>query len=382
MIYADHAATHPLRDSARKVLATALFQEGNPSSLHAAGRDARTALENARAAMARLVGADPAEVVFTSGGSESNTAALCSAARLGARAGKRHLISTAVEHPSVLRTLEALADEGFSVELLSVTPEGYVTADQVAAAIRPDTALVAVMQGNNEIGTVQPIREIAAVCRERGVLCHTDAVQTVGRISVSAHELGVDTLSFSGHKFGAPRGIGGLYIRRGTPFLPLIPGGHQESGRRAGTENTAGAMAMAAALGEAVEGMEAENARLGSLSPALTEEILREIPHARRNGSPRWPSADVLPHIVSLTFDGIDGEALVYRLDAEGICISAGSACTAGSPEPSHVITALGISPETALGTVRISLGEGNTAEDVARIARAIVRVVKDLRGM
>ncbi len=385
MIYADYAATAPLRVASREAMTAALRLWGNPSSLYASGRDAREALETARRTVATLLGAHPSEVVLTSGGSESNTAAIRSAAIQGARAGKRHIVSTAVEHPSVLNTLRALADEGFEIQLLPVTPEGYVTAAQVAAAIRPDTALVAVMHGNNEIGTIQPIREIAAACRERGVLCHTDAVQTVGHIPVSAHELGVDSLSLSGHKFGAPRGVGALYIRKGVPFTPLIPGGHQEDGRRAGTENLAGAMGMAAALTEAAERMDEENARLRSLSNTLAGEILREIPDARLNGCPRCmsPYCDTpcsLPHIVSLTFEGIDGEALVYRLDAEGICISAGSACTAGSPDPSHVITALGIAPEVAYGTIRISLGEGNTDGDVTRMAEAIIRIVADLR--
>ena len=385
MIYADYAATHPLRACAQEAMISALELWGNPSSLYASGRDAREALETARRTVATLLGAKPSEILFTSGGSESNTTAIRSAAHFGARAGKRHIISTAIEHPSVQNTLRALADEGFEIQLLPVTPEGYVTAVQVAAAIRPDTALVAVMHANNEIGTVQPVRDIAAVCRERGVPLHTDAVQTVGHIPVNASELGVDTLSLSGHKFGAPRGIGALYIRKGVPFTPLIPGGHQESGRRAGTENLAGAMGMAAALTQAAERMEEENDRLRSLSNTLAGEILRGIPDVRINGCPRCMSPYCgtpcsLPHIVSMTFGGIDGEALVYRMDAEGICISAGSACTAGSPDPSHVITALGVDPETALGTVRISLGEGNTDGDVTRMAEAIVRIVTDLR--
>ena len=385
-IYADHAATHPLRKSAWEAMTAALHLWGNPSSLHASGREARDALETARRTIARLLGAHPSEIIFTSGGSESNTAAIRSAATEGARGGKRHILTSAVEHPSVLNTLRALSDEGFEVEYLPVTPEGYVSVPCVADALRPDTALVAVMHGNNEIGTVQPIREISALCRERGILCHTDAVQTVGRIPVSAHELGVDTLSLSGHKFGAPRGVGALYIRKGIPFAPLIPGGHQEGGRRAGTENLLGAVGMAAALTEAVEQMETENLRLSGLSNTLAGEILRGIPDARINGCPRCVSPCAtpcaLPHVVSLTFDGIDGEALAYRLDAEGIQVSAGSACTAGSPDPSHVITALGVPPETALGTIRISLGEASTDEDIARMAEAIPRLVADLRAI
>ncbi|MBE6652634.1 MAG: cysteine desulfurase [Ruminococcaceae bacterium] len=386
MIYADYAATHPLRAVAREAMTASLDLWGNPSSLHAAGRNAREALEGARATVARLIGASPSEIVFTSGGSESNTAAIRSAALHGAREGKRHILSTVIEHPSVLNTLHALSVEGFEVALLPVTSDGYINAPQVAAAIRPDTALVTVMHANNEIGTVQPIREIAAVCRRRGVPFHTDAVQTVGHISVNATELGVDTLSFSGHKFGGPHGIGVLYVRKGAPFTPLIPGGHQEAGRRAGTENLLCAVGLAAALEEAVNTMDGTGVLLRSLSNALAGNLLNAIPSIRLNGCPRCmsPYCDSpcsLPHIVSLTFDGIDGEALVYRLDTEGIAVSAGSACTAGSPDPSHVITALGLDPETALGTIRISLGADNTDEDIARMTEAIVRLVTDLQA-
>lgn len=385
-IYADYAATHPLRAAAWEAMTAALDLWGNPSSLHEAGRKAGEALATARATVARLIGAQPSEVVFTSGGSEGNTTAIRSAAHAGARAGKRHILTTAIEHPSVLNTMAVLESEGFCVERLPVSPDGYVTARQVDAAIRPDTALVAVMHANNEIGTIQPIREIAHACRERGVLFHTDAVQTVGRIPVNAKDLGVDTLSCSAHKFGGPRGVGVLYVREGTPFTPLIPGGHQEAGRRAGTENLPGAMGMAAALHEAVNGMDEANALLRSLANTLAETVLHGIPDARLNGCPRCmsPHCDApcsLPHIVSFTFNGIDGEALVYRLDAEGIHVSAGSACTAGSPAPSHVISALGLPPEVALGTVRISLGKENTAEEVAHVAQAILRLVDDLRG-
>jgi cysteine desulfurase len=384
-IYADHAATHPIRVCALEAMTAALRLWGNPSSLHAAGRDAREALEEARRTVARLLGARPSEIIFTSGGSESNTAAIRSAAAAGARVGKMHLITSAVEHPSVLRTMEALAEEGFSVEYLPVTPEGYVTPDRVAAAIRPDTALVAIMHANNEIGTVQPIRDIAALCLERGIHIHTDGVQTVGRIPVAVQELGVDTLALSGHKFGAPRGIGALYIKKGVPFTPLIPGGHQEGNRRAGTENLPGAMGMAAALTEAVGRMEEENQRLAELSNQLAGEITGQVSDVRVNGCllcglPGGMPCG-LPHVVSMTFGGVDGEALVYRLDAEGIQVSAGSACTAGSADPSHVITALGIPPEEALGTIRVSLGESNTREDIARITEALVRIVGDLRG-
>lgn len=385
-IYADYAATAPLRATAREAMTTVLDLWGNPSSLHAWGREAREALESARATVARLIGAKPSEIIFTSGGSESNTTAIRSAALLGAREGKRHIVSTAIEHPSVLNTLRTLSDGGFEVEILPVNPEGYVKAQQVADAIRPDTALVTVMHGNNEIGTVQPICDIAAVCRDRGVLFHTDAVQTVGHIPVNAGELGVDTLSFSGHKFGAPRGVGVLYVRRGTEFTPLIPGGHQERGRRAGTENLLGAVGLAAALEESVNTMSETNARLRRLANTLAGDLVNAVPGTRLNAAPRCLSPDCnspcsLPHVISLTFDGIDGEALVYRLDAEGIAVSAGSACTAGSPNPSHVITALGLDPVTALGTIRISLGADNTDEDIARMTEAMARLVADLRG-
>ena len=381
MIYADYAATHPLRDAAWKAMDDARRLCGNPSALHAAGREAKEALESARSTVAGLLGAHPREVIFTSGGSEANTTALRSAARLGAQAGKRHLLAAAIEHPSVLNTLRALADEGFEVELLPVSPEGYLQARDVAAALRADTALVAVMHANNEIGTIQPVREIAAICRERGVHIHTDAVQTVGQIPVHAGELGVDTLACSAHKFGGPRGVGVLYTRRGVMTTPLITGGHQERGLRAGTENLPGAVGMAAALEEAVGDMDARGARLRALSKSLEEEILAAFPWARRNGVPcGGGTAGSLPHLVSLTFDGLDGEALVYRLDALGICVSAGSACTAGSPDPSHVITALGVPPETALGTIRISLGEDHTEETVHRLAETVIRTVTALR--
>ena len=327
---------------------------GNPSSLHSAGQEAKEALEAARADVARCLGAQPNEIYFTSCGSESDNQAIRSAAHLGAQKGKKHIVSTAFEHHAVLHTLERLKkEEGFEVTLLDVHSSGVVSAEEVRAAIRPDTCLVTVMFANNEIGTVQPIAEIGAVCREAGVLFHTDAVQAVGHIPVDVVGQNIDMLSLSAHKFHGPKGVGALYCRKGVRLLPFIDGGAQERGRRAGTENIAGIAAMAAALKEACAGMRENAAKL----TALRDKIVAG-------------------------FEGIEGEGLLLHLDDRGVCASSGSACTSGSLEPSHVLLAIGLPHEVAHGSLRLSLSEYNTEEDADRIIAAVPEVVEYLRNM
>ncbi len=381
LIYVDHAATTPLRPCAQEAMLHAIRHWwGNPSSLHRAGREAHEALESARARLASLLGAHPREVVFTSGGTESDNTAIRMAAALGALAGKRHILTTAIEHHAVRHTVEALAEEGFDIEYLPVSADGYVSVDRVAEAIRPDTALVSVMYASNEIGTIQPMAALGALCRARSVLFHTDAVQAVGHTSVDVQRDGVDFLALSAHKFGGPRGVGALYIRAGLPVMPRMRGGAQEAGRRAGTENLPAIVGMVAALEEAVASMDETAARLESWRNALAEGLRATVPQITVNGAPPRSAAPHLPGLLSLSIEGIDGEALVYRLDAEGMAASAGSACAAGSPDPSPVLLALGQTPQQAFGGLRLSLGEGNTDEDIARLLAAIPPLVADLR--
>lgn len=351
---------------------------GNPSSLHSAGQEAKEALEAARADVARCLGAQPNEIYFTSCGSESDNQAIRSAAHLGAQKGKRHIVSTAFEHHAVLHTLERLKkEEGFEVTLLDVHSSGVVSAEEVRAAIRPDTCLVTVMFANNEIGTVQPIAEIGAVCREAGVLFHTDAVQAVGHIPVDVVGQNIDMLSLSAHKFHGPKGVGALYCRKGVRLLPFIDGGAQERGRRAGTENIAGIAAMAAALKEACAGMRENAAKLTALRDKIVA-TLTKIPHSRLNGDMEHH----LPGTVNMCFEGIEGEGLLLHLDDRGVCASSGSACTSGSLEPSHVLLAIGLPHEVAHGSLRLSLSEYNTEEDADRIIAAVPEVVEYLRNM
>lgn len=350
---------------------------GNPSSLHTAGQTAKEALERARADIGVCLNADPREIYFTSGGSESDNQAIRSCAENGAVKGKKHIITTAFEHHAVLHTVKKLEKEGFEATYLGVGADGFVTAEQVKNAIRPDTALVTVMYANNEVGTIQPIREIGAVCRQAGVVFHTDAVQAVGHIPVDVKADNIDMLSLSAHKFHGPKGAGALYCRRGLPLKTFIEGGAQERGRRAGTENIGGICAMAEALKEACAGMKENTARLTALRDKIIDGLLK-IPHSRLNGG----RENRLPANVNMCFEGIEGEGLLLHLDARGICASSGSACTSGSLDPSHVLLALGLPHEIAHGSLRISLSEYNTEEDADAIIKAVPEVVKLLRDM
>ena len=378
MIYADNAATTKMSSTAIQAMLPYMDQVyGNPSSLHTAGQQAAEALQSARERIAVCLGCQPREIYFTSGGSEADNQALISAAKIGERKGKKHIISTAFEHHAVLHTLQGLEKQGFEVELLPVGEAGTVTAQQVADAIREDTCLVSVMYANNEIGSVLPVGEIGRVCRERGVVFHTDAVQAAGHLPIDVREQQIDLLSLSAHKFHGPKGIGVLYARQGLALTTLIAGGAQERGKRAGTENIPAIMGMAAALEEACAHME-ENARTVA---ALRDKLiagLSKIPHCALNGDP----VHRLPGNVSFCFEGIEGESLLLLLDAKGICASSGSACTSGSLDPSHVLLAIGRPHEVAHGSLRLSLCHWNTEEDVDEMLRVIPQVVEYLRNM
>ena len=377
-IYADNAATTKMsRASIDAMLPYMETYYGNPSSLHSVGQRAAEALADARARIAARLGCQPREITFTSGGSEADNQALISAARLGEKKGKKHIISTAFEHHAVLHTLEKLKKEGFEVELLPVGSTGTVTAAQVAAAIRPDTCLVSVMYANNEIGSVMPIAEIGSVCRAAGVLFHTDAVQAAGHLPINVKKQNIDMLSLSGHKFHGPKGIGALYARQGILLTPVIEGGAQERGKRAGTENIPAIVGMAAAFDEACEHMAENTAYISALRDRLIAG-LSPIPHSALNGDP----VNRLPGNVHFCFEGIEGESLLLLLDARGICASSGSACTSGSLDPSHVLLAIGRPHEIAHGSLRLTLCETNTAEEVEYMLHAIPEVVSYLRGM
>ena len=350
---------------------------GNPSSLHTVGQVAKEALDNARERIANCLGANPNEIYFTSGGSEADNQAIRSAATLGARKNKRHIITTAFEHHAVLHTLKKLEKEGFEVTYLPVHENGIVTAEEVKAAIRPDTALVTVMYANNEVGTIQPVRQIGEVCREAGVVFHTDAVQAVGHIPVNVKADNIDMLSLSGHKFHGPKGVGALYCKKGLPLLTFVEGGAQERGKRAGTENIAGIVSMSVALEDAVENLE-ENAQAEAALRDRLIEGLSKIPHSKLNGDRERR----LPGNVNMCFEGIEGESLLLLLDAKGICASSGSACTSGSLDPSHVLLALGLPHEVAHGSLRLSLSEYNTEEEMEKIIEEVPRVVEYLRNI
>ena len=371
-VYADNAATTAMSETALEAMLPCLREEyANPSSLHTPGQRAAEKLTEAREIFARHLGASPAEITFTSGGSESDNQALRSGAMLGLRKGKKHIISTKFEHHAVLHTLQALEKEGFEVTLLDIPSDGVVTAEQVRAAIRPDTALVSVMFANNEIGTIQPIAEIAAVCREAGVLFHTDAVQAAGHLPIDVKELGVDMLSLSAHKFHGPKGVGVLYARRGVALTNVIYGGAQERGRRAGTENVPGIVGAAAAFEEACAHMEENAQKMAALRDRLIRD-LTAIPHTVLNGD----AERRLPGNVNVCFEGIEGESLLLMLDAKGIAASSGSACTSGSLDPSHVLLALGRPHEVAHGSLRLSLSHYNTDADVDHILSVVPGVV------
>lgn len=377
-VYADNAATTTISQHA---LAEMIKYYGgeyeNASSLHTQGQAAADALENARTRIAACLNCDAKGLYFTSGGSEADNQALIAAAHLGAKKGKRHLISTKIEHHAVLHTLDKLAKEGFEITLLDVSPSGMVTGAQVAEAIREDTALVSIMFANNEIGTVEPVREIGQVCRERKVIFHTDAVQAAGHVKIDIEDMCIDMLSASAHKFHGPKGTGFLYCKRGIYLEPLICGGAQERGKRAGTENLPAIMGMAAALEDACANLDAYTARVSILRDKIIRE-LSKIPHAFLNGDP----VQRLPNNVNMCFEGIEGESLLMMLDMFGISASSGSACTSGSLDPSHVLLAIGLPHEIAHGSLRITLSEYTTEEEADYIIEKVPGVVKRLREM
>jgi len=377
-VYADNAATTKMSSVAINAMVP-YFDKiyGNPSSLHSVGQEAKESLEDARARVATCLGCEPREIYFTSGGSEADNQAIISAAKLGERKGKKHIISTAFEHHAVLHTLNKLEKEGFEITLLDVAQGHNITAQQVKDAIREDTCLVTAMYANNEIGSVLPIAEIGAICKEAGVLFHTDAVQAVGHIAIDVKAQNIDMLSLSGHKFHGPKGVGALYVRRGILIQNLIEGGAQERGKRAGTENIPGIMGLVAALEDACAHLEENMAKVTAMRDKLIEG-LSQIPHCALNGDP----VNRLPGNVSFCFEGIEGESLLLLLDMKGVCASSGSACTSGSLDPSHVLLAIGRVHDVAHGSLRLSLSEYNTDEEVDHILTVVPEVVAYLRGI
>ena len=377
-VYADNAATTAMSQVAIDAMLPHFNKVyGNPSSLHSVGQAAKEALDAARATVAQCLGCEPREILFTSGGSEADNQALISAARIGERKGKKHIISTAFEHHAIGHTLARLEKEGFEVTYLDVSQGHNITAQQVKDAIRPDTCLVTVMYANNEIGSVLPIPEIGAVCKEAGVLFHTDAVQAVGHIHINVKEQNIDMLSLSGHKFHGPKGVGALYFRRGIPLTNVIEGGGQERGKRAGTENIAGIVGMAAAMKDACDHIDENMPRVAAMRDRLIEG-LSQIPHSALNGD----RVNRLPGNINFCFEGIEGESLLLLLDAMGISASSGSACTSGSLDPSHVLLAIGRVHDVAHGSLRLSLCEYNTEEEVDYMLKAVPEVVARLRAM
>ena len=377
-IYADNAATTKISQTAMKAMISAMENSyGNPSSIHQIGMAANDALQTAREQIARCLGCMPKEIFFTSGGTESDNQAIVSAAMLGAKKNKRHIISTAFEHHAVLHTLRRLKEQGFEIQLLDVGAEGNITAAQVEDAIRPDTCLVTVMFANNEIGSILPIAEIGEACRAHGVLFHTDAVQAAGHIPVNVKKQNIDMLSFSAHKFHGPRGIGALYVKRGIELTSLMEGGGQERGKRPGTENLPAIMGMAAALKEECTLMEQNEAKVTAMRDCLIQG-LSQIPYSILNGS----REKRLPGNVNFCFEGVSGESLLLLLDSRGICASSGSACASGALDPSHVLLSLGLAPEIAQGSLRISLDISNTEEEIDYMLEVIPQVVEQLRGM
>lgn len=377
-IYADNAATTKISQTAMKAMISAMENSyGNPSSIHQIGMAANDALQTAREQIARCLGCMPKEIFFTSGGTESDNQAIMSAAMLGAKQNKRHIISTAFEHHAVLHTLRRLKEQGFEIQLLDVGAEGNITAAQVEEAIRPDTCLITVMFANNEIGSVLPIAEIGEACRAHGVLFHTDAVQAAGHIPVNVKKQNIDMLSLSAHKFHGPRGIGALYVKRGIELTSLMEGGGQERGKRPGTENLPAIMGMAAALKEECTLMEQNEAKVTAMRDCLIQG-LSQIPYSILNGS----REKRLPGNVNFCFEGVSGESLLLLLDSRGICASSGSACASGALDPSHVLLSLGLAPEIAQGSLRISLDISNTEEEIDYMLEVIPQVVEQLRGM
>ena len=377
-VYADNAATTSVSKTALDAMMPYLTElYGNPSSLYAFGQKAAEALAAARETVAACLNADPKEITFTSGGSEADNQAIVTAARLGARKGKKHLISTQFEHHAVLHTLAKLEKEGFEVTLLDPHEDGVIRVEDVENALRDDTCLVTIMFANNEIGTVQPIAEIGALCREKKVLFHTDAVQAAGHTPIDVKAMNIDMLAISGHKFHAPKGVGALYARRGIALTNIIEGGAQERGKRAGTENVAGIVAMAAALKESCEHIEENTAKIIPMRDKLFSE-LGKIPHSKINGS----LENHVPGTVNMCFEGIEGESLLLMLDDRGICASSGSACTSGSLDPSHVLLSIGLPHEVAHGSLRLSIGEYNSMEEIDHIIKVVPEVVAYLRSI
>jgi len=377
-VYADNAATTAMSQVAIDAMIPYMNKiYGNPSSLHSIGQEAKEALEAARATVAKCLGCEPREIYFTSGGSEADNQAIISAARMGARKGKKHIISTAFEHHAVLHTLEKLKKEGFEIDLLDVSNGHNITAQQVKDAIREDTCLVTTMYANNEIGSVLPIAEIGAICKEAKVPFHTDAVQAVGHIHINVKEQNIDMLSLSGHKFHGPKGVGALYCRRGLPLVNIIEGGAQERGKRAGTENIAGICSMAAAMKDACDHIDENMPKVAAMRDRLIAGLSR-IPHSALNGD----AVNRLPGNVNFCFEGIEGESLLLLLDMRGVCASSGSACTSGSLDPSHVLLAIGRVHDVAHGSLRLSLSEYNTEEEVDHILKVVPEVVQYLRNM
>lgn len=377
-IYLDNAATTRMSKTAINAMLPYMDSiYGNPSSLHSAGQEAKEALESARERMAALLGCEAREIIFTSGGSEADNQAIISAAKIGEKNGKRHIVSTAIEHHAVLHTLQRLEKDGFEVTLLDVGENGIVTAQQVEQAIRPDTCLVTVMYANNEIGTIQPIKEIGKVCHRHGVIFHTDAVQAAGHLHINVKDENIDMLSLSAHKFKGPKGIGALYARKGIRLVNLIEGGAQERGKRAGTENLPAIMGMVAAFEEACAGIDENAAKLVPLRDRLIAG-LAEIEHSVLNGDAKKR----LVGNVSFCFEGIEGESLLLLLDDKGICASSGSACTSGSLDPSHVLLAIGRVHDVAHGSLRLTLSEENTLEEVDYTVKAVKEVVEYLRSI
>ena len=379
IIYMDNAATTSTSRAALDAMIPVLEREyGNPSSLHQLGQQAADLLADARKRVAACIGAQPDEIYFTSGGTESDNWAITQLAQTGAAKGKKHIISTAFEHHAVLHTLKRLEKEGFEVTLLDVHQDGIVRVDELKAAIRPDTCLVTVMYANNEIGTIQPIAEIGAVCREQGIPFHTDAVQAVGHLPISVAKENIDLMSMSAHKFHGPKGIGALYCRRGIRLTNFIEGGAQERNRRGGTENLPAICGMAAALEDACTGMEERSKTVSAMRDRIIDEVVQNIPYVRVNGD----REKRLPGNVNICFEGIEGESLPLRLDLEGICASSGSACTSGSLDPSHVLLAIGLPKEIAHGSLRLTLDEENTEEDVQHLLEVLPGIVSGLREM
>jgi len=377
-VYADNAATTAMSQVAIDAMLPYFNKVyGNPSSLHSTGQVAKEALDAARATVAQCLGCEPREIIFTSGGSEADNQAIVSAARFGARKNKKHIISTAFEHHAVLHTLAKLEKEGYEVTYLDVSKGHTITAQQVADAIRPDTCLVTTMYANNEIGSVLPIPEIGAVCKAAGVPFHTDAVQAVGHIKINVKEQNIDMLSLSGHKFHGPKGVGALYVRRGFPLVNIIEGGAQERGKRAGTENIAGICGMAAAMKDACDHIDENMPRVAAMRDKLIAG-LSQIPHSALNGDP----VNRLPGNVSFCFEGIEGESLLLLLDYKGVSASSGSACTSGSLDPSHVLLAIGRVHDVAHGSLRLSICEYNTEEEIDHILKVVPEVVQQLRNM